>query len=352
MLTTLTTLRRITIAGLLLAFACAAQSPSVLTVGQAQAPSPISVTQAGTAGTTTYYYWIVAIYAGGRSLPAGPLSTFTSNATLSATNYNIVTFGAPTSPIAAVTGYDILRTTTATPPTATCACAVATNQSSSPVNDQSNTLNAYSNSFLGSVAVTVVGDNVTTASTTQGAIYVAGTRALNISSAGGIMPVTPTQPFTTFQTPPAPPPTTLLTSTTDANGTIWWTPVAIPYTSTLTGACVMLGAGSLTDSVILALYNQAGAVVAQTAGAGTALSGSAGNMQCIAFTGTVTVTGPNIYALAVQGNGTTAGQFYTYAAGSIPKVGCNNQTGVFNTLANITWTSTFNAGKCPVMTTY
>ncbi len=170
---------------LLLAATCLGQTPSVLTNNNAPMASVNAVTQTGTLGSTVYYYWVVSIYAGGNSAPAGGIPTTVSNATLSSTNYNMVAFTAPASPLSAVTGYDILRTTTPTPPTGACACAVASNQAASPVNDQSNSLSAYTVTTLSPVVVAVVGDPVT--ATTPGANLKIGTVVIPLpQQAGGI----------------------------------------------------------------------------------------------------------------------------------------------------------------------
>ena len=74
----------------------------------ANGPVIATITQAGTAGAVTYYYRISAVV-GGVEQAAGPeLSTALSNATLSATNYNIVTWGAVTG----ATSYNVYRSTT------------------------------------------------------------------------------------------------------------------------------------------------------------------------------------------------------------------------------------------------
>ncbi len=79
------------------------------------APGITSITQGGTAGTTSYSYAISALNAGG-STPA-PLSyqTSTGNATLTGTNTNIITWGA----ITGATSYNIYRTASAGSPATT-----------------------------------------------------------------------------------------------------------------------------------------------------------------------------------------------------------------------------------------
>jgi hypothetical protein len=105
-------------------------------------PNPTTfgqVTTSGTSGANTYYYWVITNTTLGSSSPAGPFPVFTANGTLSGSNFDVIAW----SPVIGATNYDVLRTTTLTPPTGNCACAVATAQTSTSVNDQSNTLNAY-----------------------------------------------------------------------------------------------------------------------------------------------------------------------------------------------------------------
>lgn len=131
------------ILGAVLVVSCWAQQPSLSVTTTPQPASITTVTVTGVQGSTQYCYWVVAIYALGKSAPAGPVCTFVANAALSVANYDIVNWLAPTTPLATVTGYDVLRTTSLTPPTGACACAVATNVANSPQNDQANALNAY-----------------------------------------------------------------------------------------------------------------------------------------------------------------------------------------------------------------
>lgn len=161
-----------------------------------------------------------------------------------------------------------------------------------------------------------------------------------------------TNPFGGFQTP-YPAPGVSLTAVTDVATTVWFDQIFVQANATLTGACVLNGSGAGTDSVILYLWDQTGALVANTALAGTA-SANASAYQCIAFTATVNVFGPQTYFVGVAGNGTTASSFQMYPANSTPKIyGANSKTGVtFGTATTITPTTTFTAGKGPLMTVY
>ncbi len=105
-------------------------------------PQPISqanVTTVGVQGSTTYYYWIVAHYSIGTLAPSGPFTITTAPGTLSVSNYDQISFTYPLG----ITNVDVLRSTGLSPPVGVCNCAVATAVASGNINDQSNTLNAY-----------------------------------------------------------------------------------------------------------------------------------------------------------------------------------------------------------------
>jgi hypothetical protein len=105
------------------------------------APAGLSISQVGAPGSSAlvYYYWVVTRTAIGNSSPAGPVIGFNANSTLSGSNFFKISWQAASS----ATGYDVLRTTTPAPPNGACACAVTTNTASLSVNDQSNSLSAY-----------------------------------------------------------------------------------------------------------------------------------------------------------------------------------------------------------------
>lgn len=165
---------------------------------------------------------------------------------------------------------------------------------------------------------------------------------------------TGTVPFTVFTTPPAFAGTGSLTSTTDANGTEWWSQIYIPTSFTATGICAMMGTTPATDKWIGIVWNGAGTVVANSAVAGQLFATPASSWNCQAFSpGTVALTGPATYFIGLQGNGTTANEFYTYGTG-FGQTGfiTGNVAGTFATVANITPGTSYNAGKGPVMSLY
>jgi hypothetical protein len=105
-------------------------------------PSASVARISGSSGTRTMYYWVVSNSLMGQSNPSGPY----------------VLQGAPTAyggapgqgsvvvnwwPVFSVNSYDVLRTTTPTPPIGACGCAVATAVTSTSVTDASEATNSY-----------------------------------------------------------------------------------------------------------------------------------------------------------------------------------------------------------------
>lgn len=120
-------------------------------VGPPRPVSQVSASRVGAAGTTTYFYYIVARYPIGNTLPSVGAGVFNVSGTLSVSNYVRVNW----STVTGATGYDVLRLTQATFPTGgVCTnCLIASNNTTGTVSDQSNTT-------LGSYTVNAVGGAV------------------------------------------------------------------------------------------------------------------------------------------------------------------------------------------------
>lgn len=142
--------------------------------------------------------------------------------------------------------------------------------------------------------------------------------------------------------------TVLATSGTDSactNGTAYFASIYIPYITTLTGIFYLVGSVGGTDKVIATLYDNTGAVVANSAVAGATV-GTAANIQSVAFTSAYTMTRAGLYYYSVCFNGTTA-KFRTYPiAGSAFIAGSEAET--FGTVTAITPGTTFTADKGPI----
>jgi hypothetical protein len=105
-------------------------------------PTPVqsaSVQLVGNPGRGTLYFWIVANFTIGNASPAGPFVLNNAPNTLSVSNYAQLSWQA--APGAA--SYDVLLTTTATPPTGACACELTTGLSATTYNATTNTTGAY-----------------------------------------------------------------------------------------------------------------------------------------------------------------------------------------------------------------
>jgi len=126
--------------GLLIAGAMFAQQSVTLT---AVAPLPVQGFGSGvvgTAGTTSACYWVVTNYIGGAILVPRPVCLTNIPNTLSSSNYVQLSWQAATG--TNVT-YDVLKTTTNTPPVAGASVALATGLTVTTENDQGGSLNAY-----------------------------------------------------------------------------------------------------------------------------------------------------------------------------------------------------------------
>jgi hypothetical protein len=93
----------------------------------------------GNPGPQTIYYWMVTNFTVGPSSPVGPFTVSSAPNSLSGSNYVQVT---PIYP-AGIANIDLLKTSTSTPPSGGCNCAVATGVTSGTINDQSNATSSY-----------------------------------------------------------------------------------------------------------------------------------------------------------------------------------------------------------------
>jgi hypothetical protein len=146
-----------------------------------------------------------------------------------------------------------------------------------------------------------------------------------------------------------------LASGTDSacsNGDIYWASVYIPHSVTLTGIGYLTGTVAGTDRVIVALYDNAGALLANSILSGTVTSGT-DNIQQVAFTTPANVIGPNYCYVAVQFNGTTD-KFRTIAGGNGSEyLSVTNSTpGTFGTLGAIVTGGVFTSNQGPIAYTY
>lgn len=128
-------------------------------------------------------------------------------------------------------------------------------------------------------------------------------------------------------------------------GTLYYSEIWLPCNKTCTGAGILNGTSVGTDSVIYALANAAGTVVATTALAGT-LGAGADTYQQIAFTTPYAAVGPAKYWLIYQVNG-TAHATQRIAASTYRNL-TGSAAGVFGTLASITPPTSTTADVGPI----
>lgn len=119
------------------------------------------------------------------------------------------------------------------------------------------------------------------------------------------------------------------TSGVHVAGTMYLGEVRVPARATFTGIGVLNGVTIGTDNLLVALYDSAGALVANSAVAGV-LSAGANAFQQIAFSAVQTLDAGR-YFLGVQCNGTTATTRKMKAADS-PNVLTRSSTGTFGTI--------------------
>jgi hypothetical protein len=93
----------------------------------------------GNPGYRTLYYWIVTNGIAGSSSPAGPFAVQQAPNVMSAS----ATILGSWPPASNAVTYDVLRTSSATPPQGACNCAVATAVTTSSVTDQAESLSSY-----------------------------------------------------------------------------------------------------------------------------------------------------------------------------------------------------------------
>ena len=137
----------------------------------------------------------------------------------------------------------------------------------------------------------------------------------------------------------------IATDVASVAGTIYYSEIFLPANKICTGIGLLNGTTVGTDLVIYGLASSTGALLANTALAGT-LSATADVFQQIAFTAPYTAVGPARYFLLLQVNGTTA--CHQKIAASTFRNFASSVAGVFGTLADITPPTSTVADKGPI----
>jgi hypothetical protein len=140
------------------------------------------------------------------------------------------------------------------------------------------------------------------------------------------------------------------TDTTPVAGTIYVAEFFLAANKTITGLKYLTGTGVGTDKVIVALYSAAGVKLANSATAGTTITGTDA-FKTVAFTAAYDAIGPAKYLVAIQIDG-TAGKFRSIAASTF-RVATISQAGVFGTLAALSPVPTVTVANVgPIVVAY
>lgn len=140
------------------------------------------------------------------------------------------------------------------------------------------------------------------------------------------------------------------TDTAGVNGTIWFSSVFVPMITSFTGIGILNGGTVATDKIIVAVYDSAGNLLANSALAGTSMA-TINVFQETAFTAAWTPTKPGRHWIACQTNGANA-NIRTIATATWIDVLTNNVAGTFGTLPALTPATSFAAGKGPIAYLY
>ncbi len=180
---------------------------------------------------------------------------------------------------------------------------------------------------------------------TAGALTASGT----ITATGGIIQST-TAPRTRWMAW-NPGVATNATSATPSATVVYMAQVYIPANTTLTGIGVLNAATVGTNKWVLALFDDTGAPLANTALAGVLTSG-ASVFQQIAFTGTYAAKGPRTYWIGAYMNGTTDRYYAIPTIGQMVGLSGSVSAQTFGTVASVTLPTTFTADVGPVAYVY
>lgn len=139
------------------------------------------------------------------------------------------------------------------------------------------------------------------------------------------------------------------TDTTPVAGTVYYTSIYVPGDMFITNINVLLGSASTNGNVLVALYNEGGSLLANSALAGV-VTGTAATVQAVPLTVPYLATGPRYLIVGVS-FANTSDRFRSVPAQCSGGILGGSVTGVFGTLANpITISATnFTADKAPVV---
>lgn len=146
---------------------------------------------------------------------------------------------------------------------------------------------------------------------------------------------------------------TQATSATPSATVVYMTQIHIDNNTTLTGIGVLNAATCGATKWILALFDDTGAPLANTAtaGGGTTCSGASAYQQ-IAFTGTYAAKGPRTYWIGLYANNTTDRYYAVPTLGQAKGLAGSVSGQTNGTVASVTLPTTFTADVAPVAYVY
>lgn len=175
-------------------------------------------------------------------------------------------------------------------------------------------------------------------------------KTANLSSTGGFA-VTGRKRVPTIPALGAVAYSSLGTSVTPTAGTVYFIEVFLHRNQTLTGVGVLCNLNAGSDKIIVALFDSDGNKVANSALAGTTITGS-NTFQEVPFTATYSAVGPGRYWVAVQVNGTTC-RLRCVATATYIENNTGSAAGSFGTIpSTITPTTTVTADVGPIAYVY
>lgn len=142
------------------------------------------------------------------------------------------------------------------------------------------------------------------------------------------------------------------TDTTPVAGTQYYASIYIPGDMFVTGFNFLVGSASTNGNVLLALYDEGGTLLANSALAGTTTT-TAAQTQAVPLTVPYKLTGPR-YLMVALSFSSTSDRFRSIPAFCGGGVRSGSQTGVFGTLPNPLTISTtlFTANTAPIVYPY
>lgn len=139
------------------------------------------------------------------------------------------------------------------------------------------------------------------------------------------------------------------TNTTGVANKRWTSTMYVPYSFYATGIQFLTGGTATTDKITSEIHDAGGFTIANSAAAGVLLSGGGNTFLSVPFTSKTLITGPALYYIATNTNGTNAGDIQTIPTLTFNNVLTAGTTSItFGTFPSFTPPTTFTANVGPV----